>query len=145
MTRSDKNARTKIPRIEAQARLRKAKAFRYSAHVVMAALEERALDRSPVLSNAVLSAIAYADAITIHADEKVNGNDHSTLSPLLRSVLGRDLPDARLRDLQHLLSNKTEMQYGVKTTMHEKAQEALQRLETFGDWATSWLSSRGVV
>ncbi|MFC0387726.1 hypothetical protein [Muricoccus vinaceus] len=96
------------------------------------------------MSNAILAVIAYTDAITIKAEGKINQKDHSTAPALLRSVLGRDLPDARFKDLQNLLSTKDEMQYGVKLTMQDTARDALSRLDTFGDWAKSWLEARGI-
>lgn len=61
MTKGGKNARTGIDRLEAHGRLRKAKAFHLVARESIGILRDAGLDRAPVLSNAILAAIAYTD------------------------------------------------------------------------------------
>jgi hypothetical protein len=144
MTREGKNAKTGIDRLEAIGRLRKAMAFHRAAQDALALLEREGLDRAPVLSNATLSAIAYADAVTIAADGRVNQKDHATAPALLRACIGRDLPDGRLSDLRGLLAMKDEVQYGARTSPHETAAKAVERLDRFAVWAMSWLEAKGV-
>jgi len=78
MTKGRKNARTGVDRLEANGRLRKAKAFHRIAREALVLLEREGLDRAPALNNATLAAIAYVDAVTITADGSLNQRDHAT-------------------------------------------------------------------
>jgi len=78
MTKGRKNARTGVDRLEANGRLRKAKAFHRIAREALILLEREGLDRAPALNNATLAAIAYVDAVTITADGSLNQRDHAT-------------------------------------------------------------------
>ncbi len=144
MTRGGKNARTGLDRLEAGGRLRKAKAFHLVAKESITLLETAGLDRAPVLSNALLAAIAYTDAVTITANGSVNQKDHATAPAVLRDCVGRDLPDGRLNDLKGMLSVKDEVQYGARTSLHDSAARALEQLDRFSAWALSWLEAKGV-
>jgi hypothetical protein len=144
MTRSGKNARRGVDRLEAAGRLRKARAFHRVAQEAFAMLESEGLDHAPVLSTASLAAIAYTDAVTISADGSVNQKDHSTAPALLRDCIGRDLPDGRLADLRGLLSMKDEVQYGARTSTRDAAAKAVEQLDRFAAWAVSWLEAKGV-
>ncbi len=84
MTKEGKNARTGIDRLEAHSRLRKAKAFHLVARESIGILRDAGLDRASVLSNAVLAAVAYTDAVTIASDGRMNQKDHATAPAVLR-------------------------------------------------------------
>lgn len=144
MTRGGKNARTGVDRLEAHGRLRKAKAFHLVAKEALALLESRGIDRAPVLSNALLAAIAYVDAVTITADGSVNQKDHATASALLRRCVGNELPARQLNDLNGMLSIKDEVQYGARASLHDSALKMLEQLDRFSAWALAWLEARGV-
>jgi len=145
MTRSGKNARTAVDRLEAHGRLRRAKAFHLVAKESLTLLEKAGLDRAPVHSNALLAAIAYTDAVAITANGSLNQKDHSTAPAVLRDCVGRDLPDGRLNDLKGMLSVKDEVQYGVRTLAQDGAERTLEQLDRFSAWALSWLEARGVL
>ena len=102
------------------------------------------LDRGPVLSNATLAVIAYADAVTITADGRVNQKDHASAAALLSHCLGRELPDGRLSDFRALLSVKDEVQYGARISSPDAAARALDQLDRFAEWSLAWLAARGL-
>lgn len=150
MIKGGKNARTGIDRLEAHGRLRKAKAFHLVARESIGILRDAGLDRAPVLSNAVLTAVAYTDAVTIASDGKVNQRDHATAPAVLRECVGRELPEGPLSDLKGvlsvkgMLSVKDEMQYGARVSLHNDAERALEQLDRFAAWASSWLEAKGI-
>lgn len=144
MTKGGKNARTGIDCLEAHGRLRKAKAFHLVARESIGILRDAGLDRVPVLSNAVLAAVAYTDAVTIASDGRTNQKDHATALAVLRECVGRELPEGPLSDLKGMLSVKDEMQYGARVSLHKDAERALEQLDRFAAWTSSWLEAKGI-
>ena len=144
MTRGSKNTRTGVSALEAAGRLRKARAFHHMACNAMEVLEAAQLDRAPVLSNAVLAAIAYTDAVTIAADGSLNQKDHTTAPALLRACIGREVPEGRLSDLRALLAAKDDVQYGTKAYVQDSAAQGVEQLNRFAAWALDWLAQRGI-
>ncbi len=143
MTKGGKNAKRGVDRREAGGRPRKARAFYRVAQDALALAKREGLDRAPVLSAAILAAIAYTDAVTIAADGCVNQKDHATAPALPRDCVGRDLPDGRLTDLRSLLSIKDEVQYGARSFSQETAAPAVEQLDRFAARATHWLEEKG--
>ncbi len=133
-----------VDRLQAAGRLNKAKAFHAVARAALSLLEEARLDRAPALSNAALAAIAYSDAVIITADGKLNQKDHMTVLDLLLECLGREMPKDRLGDLRAILSLKDEVQYGARLSATDQAEQVLQRLDRFAEWARDWLATRGI-
>ncbi len=89
----------------------------------------------PAVSNAVLAAIAFADAITARKSLVVNQLDHAFAPRLLRDVLGNALPDIQEQRFRRLLGKKDEAQYGVRRFDHESTQRLLVELDRFAEWA----------
>ena len=133
-----------IDRRRAAGRLRKAKAFHRVARAALELPPDEVLDRSPVMSNATLAVIAYADAVTITADGCVNQKDHASAPALLSHCLGRDLPDGRLSDFRALLSTKDEVQYGARISSPDAAAQAMNQLDRFAEWSVGWLAAKGL-
>jgi len=124
-------------------RLRKAIAFEAAAGLAFEHLD-RVRDTAPVSSNAILAAIAYADALTAAYGGRVNQQDHAAVVKLLRDALGKALPTAQERRLDRLLGHKDEVQYGVRVGRSDDAEQTIEALEAFGSWARALLAARSV-
>ena len=75
-------------------RLRKARHFLDIAKTSFV-LAPASADGGPIMSNCILSAVAYADTLTASVSGIVNQGDHAELTKVLRGVLGTDLPKAQ--------------------------------------------------
>lgn len=130
-------------RAHAAGRFGKAVAFHEVARL---ALEHVAHigDPDPILSNAILAAIAYTDALTVAYGGRVNQKDHAAAVKLLRDTLGKALPDAQERRLQRLLARKDEVQYGSRAGRSQEAELFMQNLDEFAIWAREMLAARSV-
>lgn len=91
----------------------------------------------------VHAAIAFADAVAIHAGgRKSTSSDHAAAIRLLRSVLGARFPSAIATALGRLLEEKDRVEYqGYLATMRE-AGLMFSRAEQIGTWAESVLMSQ---
>lgn len=90
---------------------------------------------NPVISTAILCAIAYADALTARRLGEINQGDHQGVVKLLRQAFGKELPDRQAANLRALLEEKDEAQYGARAKTLDEAKRALERLRSFADWA----------
>jgi hypothetical protein len=141
MTRT--GAAKRVAASYALGRLRKAVAFHEVARIAAEQIE-RIGDPDPVLSNAILAAIAYTDAITAAFGGEVNSKDHAAAAKLLRDSLGAELPDAQERRLVRLLGSKDEVQYGARAGRRDHAAARIEDLEAFARWAVALLAERGL-
>jgi hypothetical protein len=119
---------------QASQRLRLARAYREAAEAGYALLDEGE-PGNPVVSNAILSAVAYADAVTARYLGEVNQQDHSAAPKLLRKALGAALPRAQERRLSQLLQLKDTAQYGSRIMTREQARSSVEALGLFAAWA----------
>lgn len=94
---------------------------------------------NPLISQLVLSAMAYADAITARFAEVVNQQDHGAAPRLLREVMREKLPAPQERRYRRILSYKDTVQYGARETPMQEALALLQELHQFADWAEQTL------
>lgn len=94
---------------------------------------------NPFISHSILCAIAYCDALTAFRLGEINQGDHQSVIKLLRAAVGRELPDKQLAHLRALLEEKDEVQYGARAKTLEDARRALERLQSFADWAENAL------
>jgi hypothetical protein len=127
----------------AAGRLRKAVAFHAVARRALADLSNIG-DADVATANAILGAIAYADALTAATLGLVNQQDHSAAARLLRAALGKQLPDAQEKRLGRLLGRKDEVSYGARPGRTDDARRLLQELDLFAAWAIETLASQGV-
>ncbi len=144
MTRTGKNARTSIDPLSAAGRLVKAKSFHEVAKLSADLLQEDGMDRGPVVSNAILAAIAYSDAITIATTGKVSKGDHNNAATLLSECVGKDIKAIQLADFKNLLAIKDAVQYGARYTTPAMATKAMAQLGRFSEWAIAWLRDKGI-
>lgn len=89
---------------------------------------------NPIVSQIVLSAIAYADALTARRAGVVNTQDHAAAPKLLRDVLREQLPDAQERRYRRILARKDEAHYGAKPEMLTHAHNLFADLDAFAAW-----------
>lgn len=102
-------------------------------------LAETGANLAPAVSQMVLSAIAYGDAITAKRAQVVNSQDHAAAPRLLREVLGRQLPNRQHGHYRRLLDEKDLVQYGVRPVLRRHAEELLEGLREFAAWAEDQL------
>ena len=124
-------------------RLRKALAFHELARLALDHID-RVRDPDVVAATAVLSAIAYADALTAAYGGRVNQKDHATAVRLVRDTLGKAFPDGQERRLVRLLGRKDEVQYGARPGRSDDARQIVENLDGFGRWAQDMLAERSV-
>lgn len=118
---------------DAPGRLRKARAFLRAAEDGLVLANERGTG-DPIMSNAVLAAIAYADALTMKAAGVKNEADHMTLPRTLRRSLGNRLPREQETRLQRILGLKNEIQYEHRTSSIPEARELVELVRRFAEW-----------
>jgi hypothetical protein len=121
-----------------QGRLNAASDYRAAAQEALLLAEPRQ-NCSPIASQVILAAIAYADAITARKAQIVNQQDHTAVARHLREVLRNQLPDAQERRLRRLLGHKDEVQYGVRAVTPEEARQMLEELDKLALWAEDLL------
>ncbi|MGH8169154.1 MAG: hypothetical protein ACRET5_09525 [Steroidobacteraceae bacterium] len=107
-----------------------ARAFSLAARQAMD-LADPGSSASPIVSQIVLSAIAYSDTLTAKRAQLVNQQDHAGAVRLLREVLRNRLPDAQERAFRRMLRVKDEAQYGARAMSLEEATRLLVDLDAF--------------
>jgi hypothetical protein len=99
------------------------------------ALSDRGDPQNPVISNLVLAAVAYCDALTAKYGGRVNQKDHGAVVKILRDALGNRLPAAQETKLSRILGIKDDVQYGSRPSTAAEAQRLLVLLREFARWA----------
>ena len=105
-------------------------------------LTDRHHDAGPLMSNMILGAIAYVDALTAAIAGKINQTDHQAAIKLLRDTLGAGLPRAQETNLKTLISIKDEVQYGATFEPIQDAEALMKRAKAFSEWAEGELRRR---
>ncbi len=122
-------------------RLRQARSYMQAAEDLLA-LAEDDTNANPIISSIVLSAIAYADAVTAKLIGQINKQDHGALLALLRASLGKKLEPSQLTPLRRILADKDAAQYGARSKRKGEAEKLLADLRKFAQWAESELAGR---
>ena len=133
-----KSPRKKVDVLYWQGRLRVAQAYLEAAQQAHL-LAQQDQNCNPVISQMVLSAIAFGDSLTAKRAQVVNQQDHAQAPRLLRDVLGDLLPDGHERRYRRILSFKDEVQYGTRQATRDEAGRLLAALEEFARWAQELL------
>lgn len=97
-------------------------------------------DGRPMVHGAILSAIAYGDALTIRIAGIRNVADHQQLPRTVRQALGNRVPQGELTRLTRLLKQKDDSAYGHRQSTLDEATGAIAQAETFAAWAESELA-----
>ena len=132
MARPGKGKR--VPTAEWQGRFDAGRSFRQAAQRLLDLSEESGAG-NPIIAQAVLAAIAYADAVTAKFGRFQNTADHSALPRTVRAVLGNRFPQTQATRLSRLLAWKDESQYGHRMASVREARDVMEQLERFADWA----------
>jgi hypothetical protein len=114
--------------------LAQARSFLEAAQQI-ATLAEPGQNGNPIVSHVVMSAIAYADALTGKRAGVVNQQDHAAAPVLLRDVLRDALPNEQERRFRRILAEKDAVQYGARWGQLDHARRLLADLEAFARWA----------
>lgn len=93
-----------------------------------------------IVQGAILSAIAYGDALTIRIASIKNGNDHQRLVDAVQHALGNRAPQAELTRLGRLLRQKDDSAYGHRAMTLDEARAAIEKAGTFAAWAEGELA-----
>lgn len=115
-----------------------ARAFLTSARNKMVLAEEGDL-HNPTVSDVVMGAIAYCDAVTAIRGGRVNSGNHSAAVGILRDVLGSDLPRKQESNFRNIIMQKEAAQYHARFVTLAEARAALAALEEFATWAEDLL------
>ena len=133
-----RSPRKKVDALYWQGRLRMAQAYLEAAQQAHL-LSQEGQGCNPVISQIVLSAIAFGDSLTATRAQVVNQQDHAQAPRLLRDVMGNLLPDGHERRYRRILSFKDEVQYGTRQATRDEAGRLLVDLEEFARWALGLL------
>lgn len=90
---------------------------------------------NPIMSEALLAVIGYADALTVRFAGIQNTGDHATIANTLRRALGERLPRTQLTRLRRMISQKNDIQYDHRTATIAEASEFVEQAERFARWA----------
>jgi len=123
---------------DASGRLGKARAYKKAAFDGLTLLEDGGL-ADPILSNIVLAAVGYADAVTAKLSKEINQGDHGGVAQLLAKAAGSDFTPHERRRLERILKEKAEAQYGSRPGRKETAETLFADLEKFAGWAEELL------
>jgi len=93
-----------------------------------------------IVQGAILSAIAFGDAVTIKVAGIKNCDDHERLPATIRHALGNQFPKQELTRLSRLLSAKDDSAYGHRPMDLEDAAEAIEKAKAFAEWAETELA-----
>jgi uncharacterized protein (UPF0332 family) len=115
-------------------RRRKARAFLKAAKDLLALLEPDGV-ADPILSDALLSVIAYADALTIRFAGIRNSQEHTGVTRALRHALGERADAAQLQRVERMIGLKNEIQYDHRTADVKEARRFIEQAERFAQWA----------
>ena len=92
-----------------------------------------------IVQGAILSAIAYGDALTIKVAGIRNGADHQRLPDTLRHAMGNRVPKAELTRLRRLLARKDDSAYGHRALTLAEARTSVESAGAFAAWAETEL------
>jgi hypothetical protein len=123
-------------------RLRKARAYQRSLEKICRFADDIG-DTDVIYNAAIMSAIAYTDAMTAAIDGRKNQKNHQDAPKLLKDALGNALPSAQYRRLVNLLGMKDQVSYGAGTG-HENPADIVENLARFADFAEEILIGCGI-
>jgi hypothetical protein len=122
-----------------EGRLKVARAYLKAAQDE-AALAEDGTIGNPIISQIVIAAIAYTDALTAKFAGNINQQDHGGATKVLRDALGNRLPSGQATRLRRILDEKDASQYGARLKTKADAERLLAQLVEFAKWAEAELS-----
>ncbi len=94
---------------------------------------------NPIMSNAVLALIAYADALSIRLGGIQNAKDHATLPQTLIQAMGERADKGQLDRLRRLIGQKGRIHYDFRVASIEEARKYTAQVLRFLEWAEGFL------
>jgi hypothetical protein len=137
MARSDSWRR--VERDTWKIRLQNARDFMQSARESIQLADEGS-SGDPIMSQACLAAIAYADALTIRYGGIKNTGDHGKNVAVVKQAMGNRADQGMLRLLARILSRKNQIQYAAHVSSFEEARRYLEQVVRFREWAEAQLA-----
>lgn len=95
-----------------------------------------------VAADAVLAAIAYADALTVQRTGLHNTSDHGVVADFVIQALGASADPTQITRLRRILERKNEAQYGGMLWSRREAEAYLEQVRRFTAWAARVLGER---
>ena len=95
-----------------------------------------------VAADAVLAAIAYADAITVQRTGLHNTTDHGALPDLVVQALGAAADTSQVTRLRRIIERKNEAQYGGMFWSRQSGEAYIEQVRRFTAWAMRVLGER---
>ena len=129
----------RVDRDQAHGRRRNAQDYLDSARSLLALAEPDA-NGNPIMSNALLAVIAYADALSIHFGGIQNADDHSAVVETVKAAMGAAADSGHVTRLQRLIRQKNQIQYDHRTATVEQARAFMEQAERFARWAEESLA-----
>lgn len=124
---------------EWRGRLDNARAFLQAGRDLLEMAEGTSIG-NPIMTQAIGSAIAFADAVTIKFGRIQNAVDHKGLSKTLKTAIGARFPKEQDQRLGRLLGWKDDAHYGHRAASVEEARSVVQQAERFAEWAEAELA-----
>lgn len=95
---------------------------------------------NPIMSQALLSVIAYSDALTIRVAGLKNAQDHTALPATLSKILKNNSDPKQIERLRRMIAEKNSIQYDQVTTTLAEARAYVQQAQRFAQWAEAKLA-----
>ncbi len=122
-----------------EGRLKLARAYLKAAQDEATLADDGAIG-NPIISQVVIAAIAYTDALTARFGGRANQKDHNAAVKALRDVLGKRFPLAQASRLRRILAEKDDVQYGFRAKSKAEAEQLLRQLTDFAAWVEAELN-----
>jgi len=103
-------------------------------------LAEEGANGNPIMSLIVLSAIAFADALTIKYGGIQNTQDHAAIVKTMKHAMGNRVDRGQLKRLGQIVAKKPVAQYDFRASTIEEAGSLFEQLIRFSEWAEVELS-----
>jgi len=130
--------RRKVDASFAEGRLKLARAYLAAARLETTLISASDVG-NPAMSQIVLAAVAYTDALCARYAGYVNQQNHAAAVQTLRDALGKRLPTAQPTRLNRILGEKDDVQYGMRLKSIDDARHLLEQLQEFAAWAETEL------
>ncbi len=127
------------PRSEWAGRRDNARAFLKASRDLLDMAEATSIG-NPIITQAIDSAVAFADAVSIKFGGIQNAVDHRNLSKTLKTAIGARFPREQDHRLGKLLNWKDDAHYGHRAASVLEARSVVQQAERFAEWGEAELA-----
>lgn len=128
-----------VSQAEWKGRLENARAFLQAGRDLLEMAEESSIG-NPIITQAIDSAIAFGDAVSIKFGGVQNSVDHKGLTRTIKAAIGARFPREQEQRLGRLLGWKDDAHYGHRAAGVDEARSVVQQAERFAEWAEAELA-----